>query len=181
VGEGDWFYGDVYAVWEANLMNGTSATLFSPQRVLTRGMVVTVLYRLENSPAVTDLGNPFPDVSAGQYYTDAVIWAADHEIVLGYAGGTFGPDDNITREQMAAILYRYEQYAQKTPPDTLESRTFADGSGISDYAKEAVAKLVTQGVLAGKPNDRFDPQGGATRAEFAAVLHRFTQAVAEEE
>ncbi|MDR2671258.1 MAG: S-layer homology domain-containing protein, partial [Oscillospiraceae bacterium] len=120
---------------------------------------------------------PFPDVTAGQYYTDAVIWAADHEIVLGYTGGKFGPDDDITREQMAAILYRYEQYAQKTPPDTTDGIAFADESGIGGYAKEAVAKLVTQGIIAGKPNNRFDPQGGATRAEFAAVLHRFLEAV----
>ncbi|MDR1156725.1 MAG: S-layer homology domain-containing protein [Oscillospiraceae bacterium] len=180
VSEDDWFYGDVYAVWENSLMNGTSATLFSPSRTLTRGMVVTVLYRTEGAPDISELDNPFPDVSAGQYYTEAVIWAADHEIVLGYTGGQFGPDDDITREQMAAILYRYERYAQKVPPDTLEGRVFADESSIGDYAKEAVAKLVTQGIIAGKPNNRFDPRGNATRAEFAAVLHRFMEAVKED-
>ncbi|MDR0670945.1 MAG: S-layer homology domain-containing protein, partial [Oscillospiraceae bacterium] len=137
-------------------------------------------YRAEGSPEAAGLENPFPDVSAGQYYTDAVIWAAEHKIVLGYASGGFGPDDNITREQMAAILYRYEQYAEKAPADTQESRAFADGGSIGDYAKEAVAKLVTQGIIAGKPNNRFDPRGSATRAEFAAVLHRFTEAVKED-
>jgi hypothetical protein len=179
VSEGDWFYGDVYAVWEGGLMNGTSATLFSPGRTLTRGMAVTVLYRMEGEPDTDELDNPFSDVAAGEYYTDAVVWAAEHEIVLGYPGGGFGPNDNITREQMAAILYRYEQYAQKAPADTVEARVFADESGIGGYAKEAVAKLVTQGIIAGKPNNRFDPRGNATRAEFAAVLHRFTEAVKE--
>ncbi|MDR0381796.1 MAG: S-layer homology domain-containing protein, partial [Oscillospiraceae bacterium] len=158
VSEDDWFYGDVYAMWENNLMNGTSPTLFSPNRTLTRGMVVTVLYRAEGSPGVAGLDNPFPDVSAGQYYTDAVLWAAEHEIVRGYPGGGFGPDDNITREQMAAILYRYEQYAEQIPSDISEARAFADGDGIGDYAKEAVAKLVTQGIISGKPNNRFDPR-----------------------
>jgi hypothetical protein len=132
-----------------------------------------VLYRAEGEPDVSELDNPFPDVTAGQYYTEAVAWAAEHEIVLGYTSGRFGPDDDITREQMATILYRYEQYAQKVPADTTISIAFADEGGISVYAKEAVAKLVTQGIITGKPNNRFDPQGGATRAEFAAVLHRF--------
>ncbi|MDR1156723.1 MAG: S-layer homology domain-containing protein, partial [Oscillospiraceae bacterium] len=180
VSEDDWFYGDVYYMWENSLMNGTSATRFSPGRTLTRGMAVTVLYRTEGAPDTSELDNPFPDVSVGQYYTEAVIWAADHEIVLGYTDGQFGPDDDITREQMAAILYRYERYAQKVPPDTLEGRVFADESSIGDYAKEAVAKLVTQGIVAGKPNNRFDPRGNATRAEFAAVLHRFMEAVKED-
>jgi hypothetical protein len=169
----DWFYGDVYAIWESKLMNGTSAARFSPDRTLTRGMAVTVLYRIESSPEVTGLDNPFSDVSAGQYYTEAAIWAADREIILGYTNGTFGPNDNITREQMAAILYRYEQYAKKTLPDTLAGLVFADENSISGYAREAVAKLVTQGIIAGKPNNRFDPLGNMTRAELAAMLHRF--------
>jgi hypothetical protein len=177
VKESDWFYGDVYAMWENNLMNGTSETLFSPNSALTRAMVVTVLYRMEGSPDVSAMANPFPDVPAGQYYTDAVRWAAGHGIVLGYTNGEFGPNDNITREQMAAILHRYEQYAQTAPPDVIEAREFADGDSISEYAKAAVAKLVTQGVITGKPNDIFDPKGNATRAEFAAVLHRFMEAV----
>jgi hypothetical protein len=179
VAESDWFYGDVYYMWENSLMNGTSATLFSPSRTLTRGMVVTVLYRAEGEPDVSSVANHFPDVTAGRYYTEAVVWAADHEIVLGYTDGKFGPDDDITREQMAAILYRYEQYAGKTPADTVEALAFADEGSVSAYAKEAVGKLVTQGIIAGKPNNRFNPQGGATRAEFAAVLHRFKEATKE--
>jgi hypothetical protein len=177
VAESDWFYGDVYYMWENGLMNGTSDTLFSPGRTLTRGMVVTVLYRMESEPGVDGLGTPFPDVAEGVWYTDAIKWAADKKIVLGYGDGHFGPDDDITREQMAAILYRYQQLAEEAPPDAVEEITFADAGDISDYAKEPVKALVMQGIINGKPNNRFDPKGNATRAEFAAMLHRYAAAL----
>ena len=179
VKENDWFYGDVYYMWENNLMNGTSSTLFSPNSPLTRGMVVTVLYRMESEPDVTELDNPFSDVAAGKYYTNAVIWAADNEIVRGYGNGTYLPDRNVTREEIAAILYRYEQYTEKIPPtdpDT-EERVFADAGNISDYAKEPVKALVMQGIINGKPDNKFDPKGNATRAEYAAMLHRYMDAI----
>jgi hypothetical protein len=122
---------------------------------------------------VDGLGTPFPDVAEGVWYTNAIKWAADKKIVLGYGDGHFGPDDDITREQMAAILYRYQKLAEEAPPDAVEEITFADAGDISDYAKEPVEALVMQGIINGKPNNRFDPRGNATRAEFAAMLHRY--------
>ena len=104
VKDGDWFYDNVLYMWKNNLMNGISETLFDPQGLVTRGMVVTVLYRMEDEPDTTSLNNPFEDVSAGLYYTDAVTWAAENEIVRGYGDGKFGPTDNVTREQLATIL-----------------------------------------------------------------------------
>ena len=100
-------------------MNGTSATLFSPNGIVTRGMVVTVLYRMEGEPDVSDLENPFDDVAEGKYFTEAVIWAAENGVVLGYGGGKYGPDDNVTREQLAAILYRYQQLQKRYRPVTV--------------------------------------------------------------
>ena len=160
-------------------MNGTSATLFSPGMTLTRGMVVTVLYRIESEPDVAELDNPFPDVAAGQYYSNAVKWAADKKLVLGYEDGTYRPDRNVTREEFAAILYRYEQYTEKIPTDIADERVFADAGSISEYAKEPVNALVMQGIINGKENNRFDPKGNATRAEFAAMLHRYLEAIEE--
>ena len=173
----DWFYDDVRYMWEHGLMAGTAATLFSPDMALTRSMVVTVVHRMEGEPSVAGLDNPFNDVAAGQYYTEAVAWAADKGIVLGYGDGTFLPDQNVTREDFSAILYRYEQYAEKIPPNTVEERMFADENDISDYAKEPVKALVMQGIVNGKPNNLFDPKGFATRAEFAAMLHRYLVAI----
>ncbi|MDR1158409.1 MAG: S-layer homology domain-containing protein [Oscillospiraceae bacterium] len=177
VAESDWFYGDVYYMWENELMNGMSVTLFSPDRTLTRGMVVTVLYRMEGRPDVSELGNPFPDVAAGEYYTDAVIWAAAEKIVLGYPNGKFGPNENVTREQLATIIHRYENALKKIPENTAETRDFTDKDKISGYAQESVNALVLQDIIRGRSNDAFDPQGTATRAEFAAMLHRFLVAV----
>lgn len=177
VQEGDWFYSDVRYMWDNFLMNGTSATLFSPNLALTRAMVVTVLYRQAGLPAVTDLSVTFPDVAAGQWYTDAVKWAADKKIVLGYPDGRFAPQDNITREQLAAILRRYQTFTGKTPPDTVAGRVFTDSNSISGFAKDAVAALVKQDIIRGKPDGTFDPRGSATRAEFAAMLHRYLEAI----
>jgi len=169
-------------MWDNNLMNGTASTLFSPNSTLTRGMVVTVLYRMEKEPNIDGLDNPFPDVAAGMYYTNAVIWAADNGIVLGYGDGTYQPDRNVAREEIAAILYRYEQYAGKMPPTDpdAEERVFADAGSISNYAKEPVKVLVMQGIINGKPDNKFDPKGNATRAEYAAMLHRYIASISEE-
>lgn len=179
VQEGDWFYEDVYYMWENGLMNGTSLTQFSPQVTLTRGMVVTVLYRMEQEPSVDGLSNPFSDVKASQYYTDALIWAADKGIVLGYGGSRFGPEDYVTREQFATILYRYQQFSGNIPPNVVENRNFADAGSISDYARESVQKLTMQNIIRGKNDNLFDPNGNATRAEFSAMLHRYLVAIEE--
>ena len=180
VTESDWFYNDVYYMWDNGLMNGTSATLFSPYSALTRGMVVTVLYRMEQEPDIAGLENPFNDVVTEKYYKNAVIWAADKKLVLGYGDGTYRPDRNVTREEFAAILYRYEQYTEKIPLNIVEEKTFADANTISDYAKESVNALVMQGIINGKENNRFDPKSNATRAEFAAMLHRYIVAISDQ-
>jgi len=183
VNEGDWFYGDVFYMWENGLMNGMSETLFRPNSTLTRGMVVTVLYRMEKEPDITGLDNPFPDVAEGQYYTNAVKWAADKKIVLGYEDGNYQPDRNVTREEFAAILYRYEKDTDNIPPNTAGEKVFDDADSINEYAREPVNALVMQGIITGRPDNRFDPKGNATRAEFAAMLHRYIVAitVAQEE
>lgn len=175
VHENDWFYGDVEFVHVNGLMIGTAADLFSPNAAITRGMVVTVLYRLAGSPYVAGLDNPFGDVATGQYYSGAVIWAAKNGIVFGYGDDSFGPDDFVTREQLAAILYRYAAWAKIALPASGDL-TFNDKDSVSGYAKAPVSSLVKAGVINGKPSNLFDPKGNATRAEFAAMLHRFIDA-----
>jgi uncharacterized repeat protein (TIGR02543 family) len=176
---GDWFYGDVEYVFTNGLMVGTSTDpmLFSPNATLTRGMVVTVLWRLAGSPVLDGAVNQFTDVMDGLWYSDAVMWAAANGIVSGYGNGLFGPEDNITREQMAVIIINYQKFSGKIPPDIVMDREFSDWNDISDWAKDAVNRLTIQGIISGKPGNLFDPQGETTRAEFAAVLHRFLEIV----
>jgi len=179
--ESDWFYDDVMFAYSHGLMVGTSAdpAMFNPNKPLTRAMVVTVLYRLLGSPSVSDLANPFGDVLENTWYTDAVIWAAENGIVKGYADDKFGPDDNITRQDLAVIFYRFEQFTDKIPMDIVMDREFNDWDDISDYAKNAVNVLTIQGILNGYEDGAFKPMGQATRAEFAAVLRRFIEASAK--
>ena len=178
----DWFIDAVIYVNHNGLMTGTSTDpmLFSPNMTLTRGMVITVLWRMEGSPddriPAAAGGGQFTDVAEEAYYYQAVNWAAANGIVSGYGGGKFGPEDNITREQMAVILLNYEIYTDKIPRDILMDREFSDWNMISDWAKNAVNRLTIQSILSGKPGNLFDPKGSATRAEFATVLMRFLQA-----
>ena len=172
-----WYYNDVLYVSNLGLMTGTAPDQFSPDLTLTRGMIVTVLYRQAGSPSVSGAVNPFNDVPENEYYADGVIWAADNGIISGYGNGMFGPNDDITREQLATIIYRYQQFSGVNPPSLLEAKVFNDGDKISTYALEAVNTLTSQGIITGKPGDLFDPQGTATRAEFAAMLHRFLTSV----
>ena len=173
VSEDDWFYDDVAYVFLNELMIGVSSDKFNPNLPITRGMIVTVLYRIEKQPDISGLNNPFSDVPGSQYYTNAVIWAADKDIVLGYGNGKYGPEDKLTREQLAAILYRYEQFSGVIPPDTSLEIEFFDQNDISIYAIDPVAALAKQGIILGKPDGNFDPKGTATRAELAAMLHRY--------
>lgn len=172
VQQGAWYYDSVLNVYRQRLMNGTADDLFSPDTVLTRGMIVTVLYRLNGSPDVSGLSNPFDDVRTGEYYTAAVTWAAANNIVVGYGNGNFGPDNYIVREQLATIIYRYQRFTGSIPSGDAQAIDFADGNQISEYAKAAVASLTKQGVITGKPGNMFDPKGNTTRAEFASVLSR---------
>ena len=180
VNAGDWFYDNVWYVYQNNLMNGTSSSpmLFSPNAPLTRGMIVTILYRHAGSPSVSGLTNPFGDVPGGQWYTDAVIWAASNDIVLGIGDGLYAPDVNVTREQLAAIFYRYAQFPEGSTGSLDGALAFTDAASIADYARDAVLFCGNNGIITGKPGNLFDPQGNATRAEAAAMLNRVAESVA---
>ena len=174
VSEKDWFYSDVMFVYENGLMLGTSKTLFSPHGTATRGMMATILWRMEGSPAPKGK-NSFTDVEAGKWYADAITWTAENGIFAGYGKDKFGPDDPITREQLAAIFYRYADYKgyDLTVKGNLD--TFKDADKITDYAKTAMQWAVGSGLMKGKSGNLLDPQGTATRAEIAAMLHRFIE------
>ena len=174
VSEKDWFYGDVMFVYENGLMLGTSKTLFSPHGTATRGMMATILWRMEGSPAPKGK-NSFTDVEAGKWYADAITWTAENGIFAGYGKDKFGPDDPITREQLAAIFYRYADYKgyDLTVKENLDK--FKDADKITDYAKTAMQWAVGSGLMKGKSGNLLDPQGTATRAEIAAMLHRFIE------
>ena len=174
VSEKDWFYGDVMFVYENGLMLGTSKTLFSPHGTATRGMMATILWRMEGSP-VPKGKNSFTDVEAGKWYADAITWTAENGIFAGYGKDKFGPDDPITREQLAAIFYRYADYKgyDLTVKGNLDK--FKDADKITDYAKTAMQWAVGSGLMKGKSGNLLDPQGTATRAEIAAMLHRFIE------
>lgn len=177
---GDWFLDNVKYVYEKGLMNGTSDTAFSPKQTTNRAMIVTILHRLENSPAV-DAQSPFADVAADQYYANPVAWAAANGIVTGTSETTFAPLNNITREQMAAILYRYAQfkgYDVSVGEDT-NILSYADAETISEYAVPAIQWAVGSGLINGKGGGVLDPQGSATRAEVSAILARFCEAYAK--
>ena len=144
---------------------------------MTRGMLVTVLYRLEGTPEVTG-ENPFTDVADDAYYKDAIIWAATNEIVGGSGDGTYNPDSNITRQDFATILYRYAQLKEYDVTVTEEQQelTYADADDISEYALNAVQWATAKEILTGKAGEMLDPVGNATRAEVAAMLMRFNEA-----
>ena len=174
----DWFYDDVRYVCENGLMNGTGSGTFSPKATTTRGMIVTILYRLSGEPAVSGVC-PFGDVAAGKYYEKAITWAAENKIVSGYADGTFGPDNAITREQLAAILYRYAKLKGYDTSKSNKLDSFKDADKVSSWAVEAMQWANAEGLINGKGNSMLDPQGKATRAETAAILMRFMENIAK--
>lgn len=176
VKSGDWFYNDVKYVYEKGMMAGTAADVFAPNATTTRAMIVTILYRLEGSPAVTGT-SAFVDVPAGQWYTDAVNWAAANQIVKGTSATTFAPNDSITREQMAAILYRYAQYKGYDVTKKADLSGYSDNSQIGAYAKDALAWANAAKLINGVTNTTLAPQGNATRAQVSAILHRFCDGV----
>ena len=174
ISEKDWFYGDVMFVYENGLMLGTSKTLFSPHETAMRGMMATILWRMEGSP-VPKGKNSFTDVEAGKWYADAITWTAENGIFAGYGKDKFGPDDPITREQLAAIFYRYADYKGYDLTVKGDLDKFKDADKITDYAKTAMQWAVGSGLVKGKSGNLLDPQGTATRAEIAAMLHRFIE------
>ena len=174
VSEKDWFYNDAMFVYKNGLMLGTSKTLFSPHGTVTRGMMATILWRMEGSLAPKG-ENSFTDVEAGMWYTDAITWTAENGIFAGYSKDKFGPDDPITREQLTAIFYRYADYKGYKLTVTGNLDKFEDADKITDYAKTVMQWAVGNGLIKGKSENLLDPQGTATRAEIAAMLHRFVE------
>ena len=174
VAQDAWYYDAVQYVYENGLMDGTGGGAFSPAATTTRGMVVTILYRLAGQPAVTGASG-FTDVVAGQWYSDAVLWASANGIVSGYGNGSFGPGDTVTREQLAVILYRFAQTQGEDVTQTGALSTFTDGGDTAQWAQSAMSWAVGSGLISGKGNGVLDPQGTATRAEVAAILARFCQ------
>ena len=173
--ETDWFYDDVLSVYDKGLIQGTTATTFSPYATSSRAMMVTILYRMEGKPAVTGK-SAFTDVESGQYYTDAVIWATQNAIVLGYENGRFGVDDNITREQLVAFMYRYAQFKNyNTSQGGMAIREFADYGSISDYAVSSLQWAVNAGFVKGKTDTTVAPKDTATHAELATLINRFSE------
>ena len=176
VHEGDWFYENVGYVYENGLMNGVSETLFEPNGTVTRGMIVTILHRLEGEPE-SDYDMPFTDVAEQQWYAGAVRWAAGEGIVTGVSATEFAPDDPITREQFAAILWRYAQSKGYDVSASADLTGFLDYGQISEYALPALQWAVGAGVMSGRGDGILAPQGTATRAEAAAMLMRFVENV----
>ena len=176
VDENDWFYDAVTYVYSEGMMDGVSDTQFAPNSNLTRGMVVTMLYRLEDEPRVTG-SSGFDDVASGAWYADAVTWAAENGIVNGVSDTEFAPNVNITREQLAAILYRYAEYNDYDVSGRDDLSEFTDRSSISGYALDAMRWAVDEGLITGITNTTIEPQGTATRAQAATMFMRFMSTV----
>ena len=172
VTKGDWFYKDVEYVYNEGIMDGVSKREFAPNETLTRAMIVKILYRIEGEPAGYR-SSDFNDVESGRWYTEAVAWAAEKEIVKGYGNGKFGPNDPVTREQLAAILYRYTQYkGWSTAAASGNLDGFKDAASVSSYAVDAMNWAVDEGLLKGA-NNKLSPKSNATRAQVAAIIHRY--------
>ena len=171
VKESDWFYESVKKSFDDGVMNGVSSNRFSPDGGMTRAMLVTLLHRIDGA-ADSGGNNQFSDVPAGEWYTDAVIWASKNGIVAGYDDGKFYPDLSLTREQMCTLILRYVNYKGKTLPESVQGGGFSDAGSISAYAKAGVEACRKAGIVNGKDGNRFDPQSGATRAEVATIIQR---------
>ena len=179
VDDGDWFADAVRFVYANGMMNGVSETDFAPHAATSRSMIVTILYRMEGEPVV-DYAMDFTDVASDAYYTEAVRWAASKGIVGGYGNGLFGANDDVTREQLAAILYRYAAYQGYDVSQRADLSGFGDASSIRPYAQEALSWAHAQGLVLGFEDGSLRPQGTASRAQIAAVLMRFLAAVPTE-
>ena len=172
----DWFYTNVEYAVKNKLMNGTTATTFAPNEPLTRGMLVAILYRAEGEPAVNK-SIPFSDVDTNAYYANAVIWAQQNGIVNGVTENEFAPNSNITREQIAAIMFRYAKYKgyDVSVGESTNILSYTDAESISEYAISAMQYAVGSGLMKGKTETSINPQDNATRAEIAAILQRFIE------
>ena len=177
VNEGDWFYDAVAYAYENGLMDGVGGNRFAPNSETTRAQLVTILYRMEGQPAVSgDL--PFADVEAGTWYTNAVVWAAQNGIVNGVGDDTFAPGNDLTREQLVTILYRYAESKGYDVSASADLAGYPDGEEIQAYAREAMAWAVAENIIQGMEDDTLKPAGNASRAQIATILMRFCEGVA---
>lgn len=170
----DWFFEDVMFVYDRGLMVGTSDTTFEPLSTTTRAMIATTIWRMDGSHTVSGTSG-FPDVADGKWYTDAITWAKQNEIAGGYDNGLFGTNDPVTREQLAVFFYRYADYKGYDMTITGSLDRFTDKGDVSEYAADAMRWAIGSGLIEGKGSNILDSQGEATRAEFAAMLHRFIE------
>lgn len=170
VAPGAWYEEAVRYVYEAGLMQGTTGTTFSPGRTSNRGQIAAILHRLEGSPRAGT--PPFTDVAADSYCADAVAWAEKNGIVRGFEDGTFRPEGRITRQQLAAILFRYLEHRGADTAGRADLSRFSDTAAVADYAREAMAWAVSAGLLQGWSDGTLDPAGSATRAQTAVILQR---------
>ncbi|MHA7967620.1 S-layer homology domain-containing protein [Paenibacillus sp. CAU 1782] len=170
----DWFYSSVRYAYNKGLFTGTSETEFKPSGKMSRAMLATVLYRMENQPNVK-FGDVFSDVQSGHWYSDPIIWANQSKIVNGKGNGIFAPNDSITREQIAVMLYRYAKGKGFDLHTASSSLSFKDANKISDFAKESIAWAVSKGIMQGNSDLTLNPSGLATRAEVATMLQRFEE------
>ena len=183
VAESDWFYDAAYYNYFAETMTGTDPTHFSPYEILPRAQFATILHRIEGKPAAA-YTNRFPDVPDGQFYSTAVLWAAEAEVVTGYTdSGYFGTNDPITREQMVVMMYRYADYKKYDISKTADLSSFSDAGRVSEFAETAMKWAVENGIIEGKENEdgsyRLDPQGGTSRAECSIIIQRFMETFGE--
>lgn len=175
----DWFHEPVQYVYDEGLMAGTGDRIFSPQQTTTRGMIVTILHRMAGSPNAA--AQDFTDVDADAWYAEAINWSIESGVGAGYGGGLFGPDDAITREQMASFLYRYAELEGYDVSAVGELEDFADASAVSDWAEDVMSWAVGADLFAGRDNNQLAPQGLTTRAEAATILMRYCENIVEEE
>ncbi len=174
VNENDWFFDAVQYTNENGIFSGITSSSFEPNTPVTRAMMVAVLYRAEGSPTA-DTNSKFADVSPEAYYAQAVVWAEENNIVYGFSDTVFAPEQNITREQIAAIMERYADYKGQTTDEAGDLTQFTDNDSISWWAVENVRWAVGRGIISGKGNNILDPLGNATRAEIASIIMRFIE------
>jgi hypothetical protein len=175
VHEGDWFYDSVQYVSKNKLMTGLNETIFGPYDFLARAQFAVILHRMNGEPQMP-YSSRFHDVAAGLWYTDAILWAADTGVVTGYTNGNFGPGDNINREQMALMMYRYANHKGYDTSARADFGSYQDASMVSDFAEEAMQWAVGEKIITGKYNEtQLDPKGNASRAECATIIMRFVE------
>lgn len=168
----EWYAESVLYVYEQGIMTGVTDATFSPETVTSRAQFATILYRISGCPEV-DFVDRFPDIKEGEWYSDAIIWAASEGIVNGYSNGMFGPADVVTREQIATLLYRYADYLERDTSARNSLSSYKDAGKVSGFAGEAMQWCVGAGIIGGKSADTLEPIGKATRAEVATMVTRY--------